>query len=186
MTDEKIVERYWSRDQSAVAQTQEKYEHYLTKIAYNILGDMEDSLESVNDTYLRAWNAIPPHRPAVLSAFLAKIARRAAIDMLRRRNRNKRIPAEYTCSLTELEEVLTTGDSVEQNMDAELLGKCISAYLRTLPQETRAVFIGRYYYCDSVKDVAGYYGMSEAKAKTLLYRTRCGLKEHLEKEGFYL
>lgn len=186
MTDERIVDLYWRRDQSAVAETQQKYGHYLTKIAYNILNDMEDSLESVNDTYMRAWKAMPPHRPKVLSTFLAKITRRVAIDIVRKRTRDKRIPSEYTCSLTELEECVSDGTSAEQKVEVELLAKAINQYLRTLPQETRNLFIGRYYFLDSLKDAAAYCGMSEAKAKTLLYRTRCGLKEHLEKEGFYI
>lgn len=186
MTDEKIVDLYWERDESAVARTQEKYGHYLTKIAYNILNDMEDSLESVNDTYLRAWKAIPPHRPQVLSTFLAKITRRVAIDMVRRRTREKRIPTEYTYSLTELEDCLSDGSTAEQKLEVEFLAKSISQYLRGVSQEARTLFICRYYYLDSLKDAAKYCNMSESKAKTLLYRTRCGLKEYLEKEGFYI
>lgn len=186
MTDEKIVDLYWERDESAVARTQEKYGHYLTKIAYNILNDMEDSLESVNDTYLRAWKAIPPHRPQVLSTFLAKITRRVAIDMVRKRTREKRIPTEYTYSLTELEDCISDGNTAEQKMEVQFLAKAISQYLRELPQEARNLFLCRYYYLDSLKDAAKYCNMSEAKAKSLLYRTRQGLKEYLEKEGFYI
>lgn len=186
MTDEKIVELYWNRDESAVAETQQKYGHYLTKIAYNILNNMEDSLESVNDTYMGAWKAIPPHRPQVLSTFLAKITRRVAIDMVRRRTRDKRVPSEYMYSLNELEECIPEKYDVEQTIETELLGKAIGAYLRILPQDARNLFIGRYYFLDSLKAAAKYCGMSEAKAKTLLYRTRCGLKQYLEKEGFYL
>ncbi len=186
MTDERIVDLYWKRDESAVAQTQEKYGHYLTKIAYNILGNMEDSLESVNDTYMRAWKAMPPHRPKVLSVFLAKITRRTAIDVVRRHTREKRIPSEYIYSLTELEECIPDGNTAEQAVEAELLAKAINRCLCTLPQETRNLFIGRYYSLDSLKDAANYCGMSETKAKALLYRTRCGLKEYLQKEGFYI
>lgn len=186
MTDERIVDLYWRRDESAVAETQQKYGHYLTKIAYNILNDMEDSLESVNDTYMRAWKAMPPHRPRVLSSFLAKITRRVAIDVVRKRTREKRIPSEYTYSLAELEECISGGETAEQMIEVELLAKAINQFLRTLPQETRNLFIGRYYFLDSLKDAANYCSMSEAKAKTLLYRTRCGLKEYLEKEGFYI
>lgn len=186
MTDEKIVDLYWRRDESAVTETQLKYEKYLTKVAYNILYDLEDSMESVNDTYLRAWKAIPPHRPQVLSTFLAKITRRVAIDMVRRRNRSKRVPSEYTASLTELEECIADRNTPEMELDGELLADAINKYLRTLPEATRSLFIGRYFYMDSLKEAAQYCEMSEAKAKTLLYRTRQGLKEYLEKEGFYL
>lgn len=186
MTDEMIVDLYWRRDESAIAETQQKYEKYLTKIAYNILYNLEDSMESVNDTYMRAWKAMPPHRPKVLSTFLAKITRRVAIDMVRRHNRNKRVPSEYTTSLTELEECLSNGNTAETKLEEGLLATAINQYLRTIPEENRNLFIGRYFFLDSLKDAAKYCGMSEAKAKTVLYRTRLGLKEYLEKEGFYL
>ena len=186
MTDEKIVDLYWNRDESAVAETQLKYGHYLTKIAYNILNDMEDSLESVNDTYMGAWKAMPPHRPQVLSNFLAKITRRIAIDTIRKRTSHKRIPTEYTYSLMELEECVSDKATVEEEVEVELLAKTINKFLRALPEDTRNLFICRYYFLDSLKDSAKYCNMPEATAKSLLYRTRCKLKEYLEKEGFYL
>ena len=186
MTDERIVQLYWDRDESAVAETQSKYGRYLTKIAYNILTDMEDSLESVNDTYMHAWKAMPPHRPTVLSTFLAKITRRVAIDMVRKKSRDKRIPSEYTFSLSELEECISDAKSVEQKIEAEELGKAIGAYLKTISSDARHLFIGRYFYLDSLKDVARYCSMSEAKAKSMLYRTRCGLKAYLEQEGYHI
>ena len=186
MTDERIVQLYWDRDESAVAETQSKYGRYLTKIAYNILADMEDSLESVNDTYMHAWKAMPPHRPSVLSTFLAKITRRVAIDALRRKSRDKRIPSEYTYSLSELEECVSDQTNVELQIEAEELGKVINAYLKTISSDARRLFIGRYFYLDSLKEVAKYCGMSEAKAKSMLYRTRCGLKAYLEQEGYHI
>lgn len=186
MTDEKIVQLYWDRNESAIAETQSKYGRYLTKIAYNILTDMEDSLESVNDTYLYAWKSIPPHRPNVLSTYLAKITRRVAIDCVRKKNRQKRIPSEYTYSLSELDECISNDSSTEQRLETEELGKIINAYLKTLSPEARHLFIGRYFFLDSLKDVANYCGMSESKAKSMLYRTRCGLKKYLEQEGYYI
>lgn len=186
MTDERIVELYWNRDESAVAETQSKYGRYLTKIAYNILTDMEDSLESVNDTYMYAWKSIPPHRPGVLSTYLAKITRRVSIDILRKKSRGKRIPSEYTFSLSELKDCISDHNRAEQQMEAEELGKAIQAYLKTISPEARKLFIGRYYFLDSLKDVAKYCDMSEAKAKSMLYRTRCGLKSYLEQEGYYI
>lgn len=184
MTDERIVELYWNRDESAVAETQSKYGRYLTKIAYNILTDMEDSLESVNDTYMQAWKSIPPHYPSELSTFLAKITRHIAIDMLRKKSRDKRIPSEYTFSISELEDCIAENGSVEQQIEAKELGKVISAYLKTISPEARRLFVGRYFYMDSLKDVSSYCNMSESKAKSMLYRTRCGLKTYLEKEGY--
>lgn len=186
MTDERIVELYWNRDETAIAETQSKYGRYLTKIAYNILNDREDSLESVNDTYMHAWKSIPPHRPNVFSAYLAKITRRVSIDILRRKSRGKRIPSEYTFSLSELDDVLSDRTSLEAQIEVEELAKSIQAYLRTISPEARQLFVGRYFFLDSLKDVAAYCGMRESKAKSMLYRTRCGLKAYLEKEGYYI
>lgn len=186
MTDEKIVELYWDRDEAAIAKTQEKYGHYLTKIAYNILQDIEDSEESVNDTYMYTWKSIPPHRPSVLSTYLAKITRRVSIDIFRKKHRDKRVPSEYISSLSELEECISDIESTENIIDAEKLAKSISAYLKTLSKEARTLFICRYFYLDSLKDAAKYCGMTEAKAKSLLYRIRCGLKEYLSQEGYQL
>ena len=186
MTDEKIVQLYWDRDTSALAETQAKYNRYLTKIAYNILGDMEDSLECANDTYFHAWKSIPPHRPSVLSTYLAKITRRVAIDRVRKKSREKRIPSEYVFSLSELEDCIPSHSKAEQSFEAEELGKLINTYLKTISPEARRLFIGRYFFMDSLKDVARYCGMNEAKAKSMLYRTRCGLKKYLEQEGYYI
>ena len=186
MQDEKIVELYWNRDESAIRETQEKYENYLYKIAYNILSDKEDSNESVNDTYLAAWNSMPPHKPNVLSTYLGKLTRRISIDIFRKRNRIKRQGSEYALSLTELQDCVSGNNSPEKDYEAQILGEAINTFLRTLSQDARNVFIGRYYFLDSVKDVAKYCGISESKAKTLLFRTRNSLREYLKKEGFDL
>lgn len=186
MTDERIVNLYWDRDEAAIAETQQKYGHYLTKIAYNILQDMEDSRESVNDTYMYAWKSIPPHRPSVLSTYLAKITRRVSIDVFRKKHREKRIPSEYVSSLSELEECLSDINTTEEAIDAKQLAKVVGDYLRTLSKERRTLFVCRYFYLDSLKDAAKYCGMSEAKAKSMLYRIRSGLKEYLKQEGYQL
>lgn len=186
MTDEKIVSLYWDRDENAIAQTQEKYGHYLTKIAYNILQNLEDSAESVNDTYMYAWKSIPPHQPSVLSTYLAKITRRVSIDIFRKKHRDKRIPSEYISSLSELEDCISDINSTEDMVDAKDLAIAISTYLKTLSKESRTLFVCRYFYMDSLKDAARYCGMTEAKAKSMLYRIRCGLKEYLGQEGYQL
>ena len=155
MEDEKIVSLYWDRDESAIRETEEKYDRYLTKIAYNILNNPEDSRESVNDTYLAAWNSMPPHRPSVLSAYLAKLTRRISIDLFRYRTREKRLPSEYALSLSELGDSVSGGNTTEEAVNASLLAEAIAAYLRTLPEQTRSAFLGRYYFLDSVKEVAG-------------------------------
>lgn len=186
MEDEKIVSLYWQRSESAIRETEEKYDRYLTKIAYNILNNVEDSRESVNDTYLAAWNSMPPHRPTVLSTYLAKLTRRISIDIFRGRNRQKRQASEYALSLNELGDCVSGGNTTEEIVNVRLLADAIGIYLRTLPEDARTLFIGRYYFLDSLKEAAAYCGMTESKAKSLLHRTRLGLKEYLIKEGFDL
>ena len=186
MEDEEIVALYWQRSEDAIRETAKKYEAYLTKIARNILFDPEDCGECVNDTYLAAWNSMPEHRPEVLSTYLGKITRQISVDRFRKRNSKKRQASEYALSLDELEDTLADNETPEQALDAKLLDAAIDGFVRWLPEEARRVFIGRYYFFDSVKTVAGYCGISEAKAKSILYRARLKLKEHLEKEGFIL
>lgn len=184
MEDARIVSLYWQRDEAAIQETERKYDRYLTKIAYNILSDLEDSRESVNDTYLAAWNSMPPHRPGMLSTYLAKITRRISIDRFRYRTRDKRKASEYEISLSELGDCVSGGNTTEEALNVKLLAEAIGAFLRLQSEETRNVFIGRYYFLDSVKDVAAYCGITESKCKTLLHRTRLALKEYLVKEGF--
>lgn len=184
MEDSQIVALYWDREESAIDQTEKKYGHYLTTIAYNILSDREDSQESVNDTYLAAWDSMPPHRPDVLSTYLGKLTRRISIDLLRKRNSQKRGGGEYALSLQELEECISGGNTTEQALDLQLLSNAIEKYLRSLPEEARNVFLCRYYYLDPVKKIAAYCRISQSKVKILLYRTRQGLLEYLQKEGF--
>ena len=186
MEDEQIVSLYWDRKEQAIRETQSKYDRYLTKIAYNVLSDYEDSRESVNDTYLAAWNSMPPHRPGVLSTYLAKITRRVSITRFRHRNRDKRRESEYAVSLSELGDCVSGGNTTEEAVNVKLLADAIGIWLRLQPEEIRNAFIGRYYFLDPLKEVAAYCGMTESKAKTLLYRARLGLKEYLIKEGFAL
>lgn len=183
MKDTEIVALYWNRDETAIKQTQDKYGIYLSKIAYNILSDFEDSKECVNDTYLSAWNSMPTHRPSVLSTYLGKIARQLSIDIFRKKNSIKRYASEYAVSLEELGDSFPDGITPEQALDAKLLDEAINSFLRILPDDARNTFIGRYYFFDSLKDVARYCGMSEGKAKSMLYRTRQRLKAYLVKEG---
>lgn len=186
MQDEQIVNLYWQRDESALRETEVRYGHYLTKIAYNILSDLEDSKESVNDTYLKAWNSMPPQKPSVLATYLGKITRQVSIDIFRSKNRKKRQASQYALSLSELEECVSRGNTTEDQVDIHLLTDAIGRYLSQLSPEARNLFVGRYYYFDSLKEVAAYYGFSESKAKSMLHRTRIGLKKYLEQEGFEL
>ena len=186
MQDDQIVALYWERNEEAIHQTQKKYGSYLAKVAYNIVADYEDCQECVNDTYLAAWNSMPTNRPTILSTYLGKITRQITIDLFWKKHRMKRYASQYAISLEELGDTFTDGTTPEEKLDGKLLAEAINAFLRTLPAHTRNVFIGRYYFFDSVKEVAAYCGISESKAKGILYRTRQGLKAHLAKEGFRL
>lgn len=184
MEDARIVDLYWQRDETAIKVTDEKYGKYLTKIAYNILSDREDSKECVNDTYFKAWDSMPPNKPDYLSLYLGKITRCLSIDKLRKRTSAKRNAGQYNLSLSELDECLSGGNVTEDAVDKKLLAAAIGKYLLTVSADARNSFIHRYYYMDSIKDIASYFLMSESKVKTLLFRTRLGLKEYLEKEGY--
>ena len=186
MDDNLIVQLYLDRNETAITETEKKYSAYLTKIAYNILMNDEDTKESVNDTYLAAWNSIPPQKPSVLQTYLAKLTRRISIDIFRHRNREKRRSSEYAASLSELEDILPSENSLDDMVESHILAETISVFLKKLQKTERIVFVGRYYYCDPLKDISSYCGISEAKAKTILFRTRKKLKEHLKTEGFNL
>ncbi|MBR6879617.1 MAG: sigma-70 family RNA polymerase sigma factor [Clostridiales bacterium] len=187
MEDALIVDLYWDRDERAISETQIKYERYLTKIAMNVLSDREDSLEAVNDTYLHAWNSMPPHRPEILSTFLGKITRRVSIDSLRKKTAVKRGGSEYEVSLQELSENgIEPGTMQENESEYQDMGRYISEYLRTLPEDMRNVFISRYFHFDPLKDICKNFGFSESKVKSILFRVRNGLKDHLKKAGYEL
>ena len=172
MDDADIVSLYWQRNEEAIRETEEKYGAYLGKIAWNILANREDSEESVNDTYLHAWNSMPPQKPAMLSTYLGKLTRQLSIDIYRRRNRAKRGGSEYALSLTELEDWV------------HLLAEALGQYLRGISPEARTAFLRRYYFMDPLGEIAAGQGFTESKVKSMLYRTRQGLREYLEKEGF--
>ncbi len=184
MEDQRIVELFWQRDQRAIDETQRKYEAYLTRVAMNVLGDPEDSRETVNDTYLAAWDAIPPHRPQALSAFLSKLTRRIAIDLLRKKQSLKRGGGEYALSLSELDQCIPGSTSPQQQLEAEALAGAIGEFLKTQSEKARNAFVCRYFFMDPVKTVARNLGLTESNTKVLLHRTRIALREYLEKEGY--
>ncbi len=184
MEDSQIVTLYWNRDEAAIHHTDKKYGRYLSKIAFQILNDREDCQESVNDTYLAAWNSIPPQRPGVLCTYLGKLTRRISIDLFRKKTAAKRGRGEYEASLEELGDCVSGSTTPEESVDAQLLAEAIGQFLRGISQEARNAFIGRYYYLDSVKEIAAYCRISESKVKVLLHRTRLSLREFLEKEGY--
>lgn len=183
MKDSEIINLYWKRNEEAIRQTQQKYEPYLSKVAYNILSDPEDSKECVNDTYLAAWNSIPPHRPDILSTYLGKITRQLSIDVFRKKKSAKRYASEYAISLDELGDTFSGGTTPEKVFDGKMLDAAINRFICALPDDVQRAFVGRYFFLDSLKDIAGYCGMKESKLKSLLYRTRQELKSYLAKEG---
>ena len=184
MEDCRIIDMFWAREQEALEQTHNKYGSYLTKVANQILNDRADSEESVNDTYLAAWNAIPPHRPDSLCAFLSKITRRIAIDRLRKRETQKRGGEQYLLSLSELSECLPGKEDTANTVEARMLAEAIRRFVAGLPEKQRKVFLGRYYFADSLHDIARYTDMTEANAKVILHRTRLALRSFLEQEGY--
>ncbi len=183
MRDTDIVNLYWERDERAIGETDAVYGNYLLKIAKNILANTEDSKECVNDTYVKAWHSMPPQRPAVLSAFLGKLTRELSIDRLRTKTRQKRGGSQYTYALEELGDITTDGDTTADTAQLHALAQSIGAFLQTLPLPARHIFVGRYFFLDSIRDIAAYCHKSEGAVKTTLHRTRAALKEHLEKEG---
>lgn len=182
MEDQQIVALYWQRDETALTETAAKYQHYLTKIAFNILADHQDSEESVNDTYLKAWTSMPPHQPVRLAAYLSKITRQLSIDRFRKKHRQKRGGSQYERSLAELEDCVSAGDTTCAEVDLQLLSEAISRYLMGLAPKTRIAFIGRYYFLDSIQEIATYCGMSQAQTKSLLFRCRKNLYAFLKEE----
>jgi RNA polymerase sigma-70 factor (ECF subfamily) len=184
VTDTAIVDLYWRRDETAVRETEIKYSGYLAKIAFNVLADREDAKECVNDTYLKAWNSMPTHKPSDLSTYLGKITRELSIDVYRKKNRKKRQSSQYALSLSEIGECVPSGDSPELEAERGLLLEMINAYLRSLSKEARTVFVCRYHFMDSVSDIAKSHGISKSNVKVMLHRARLGLREYLKKGGF--
>lgn len=182
MEDREIIELYFARDEQAIAQTEVKYGRICMSIAGNILHSREDSEECVNDTYLTAWNLIPPELPRRFPAYLAKIVRNLALKFLERSQAQKRSP-ELTMSFEELSYIFPD-EKVAAQMEDQQLGWIISDFLRTEKEEARRVFLRKYWFFDSVSEIAQRYGYSENKVKSMLLRTRNRLREYLRKEGF--
>ena len=184
MEDKRIVALYWERDEQALKETRQAYHRYLTRIARNILPTEQDTEECVNDVYLRAWNAIPPHRPARLSTFLGKITRRLALDRYAALTADKRGGGTTAALLEEWRDALpdTDGDPTDDLAIRDALNR----FLRQLPAEKRRVFIRRYWYGDTIATIAADRHATESAVKMTLSRIRGELKTFLEKEGIAL
>ena len=184
MEDERIVELYWRRDESAIRETQTRYGGYLYTVAERILADREDSLESVNDTYLAAWNSIPPQRPQVLATYLGRLARHIAIDRYRKRQAQKRVRSEYTVSLEELEECVGGTDEPQNAAERQALTGAIDRWLARQDGAVRQAFLLRYYAFEPLEAIASRQGCRVGTVKSRLSRARASLRRELEKEGF--
>ncbi len=182
--DERIVELYWQRSESAIKETAEKYGDYCHYIAYNILMNREDAEESVNDTWLDAWQSMPPHKPSVLSTFLGKITRRISIDRWRKKQAGKRGGGELNLVLDELADCISDTDTVETKIEQQEMARIIREFLDTLPVTERRMFLRRYWYMDSIGSIANNFGFSESKTASMLHRTRTKLRAKLESEGY--
>lgn len=183
MEDSQIVSLYWERNEQAIRETALKYGRYCFSIAYNILSSREDAEESVNDTYMSAWERIPPHQPSVLSAFLGKLTRRISLNKWRNRSRRKRGGGEMILALEELSECIPSGEDVARQMEQKELNLHIVQFLNSLTDTEREVFVCRYWYLADIRQIANAFGFSESKVKSMLHRIRIRLKSHLEKEG---
>ena len=155
------------------------------KISQNILNNFSDSEENVNDTYLKAWNSIPPTRPKILSAYLGRIARNLALNRYKARHAEKRAGDEFSVSLDELSQCTPSGVSVENEVQIKKLGQTINRFLSEQKEDVRAVFVCRYFNCDSIEEISSKSGFSQSKIKSILMRTRMKLRLCLEKEGYY-
>jgi RNA polymerase sigma-70 factor (ECF subfamily) len=184
ISDGEIVELFWKRDERAISETETKYKHYLLTIAGNILQDPLDCEECLNDTYLDAWNAIPPARPAFLQGFLSAIMRRRATDRYKSNRRKKRIPSELTVSLSELEEILHGGNEMESEMDSQRLRQVISDFVRSLSRRQMYIFMCRYYLARPISEIVARLGCSTATVDKEIAKIKKALREKLKTEGY--
>ena len=184
MTDEKIIELYFERSEKALEETERAYDRYLYSISLGILSDVSDAEEIVNDTYLKAWNSIPPEKPRSLKSFLAMITRSLSLNRLEYRHAQKRSGNQYSLALDELSECIANSESEDDSSSLGELSELINRFLHSLPTEPRRIFIRRYWYLERVCDSAQSYHISESKVKSILHRTRKKLKTELVKEGF--
>ena len=184
MEDARIVQLYWDRSEQAIQETDTKYGRYCYAIAYNILENSEDSEESVSDTYMAAWKAMPPKRPTALALFLGKITRNLSINRWRTRNTNKRGGGQLVLALDELAECADKRQNVEDQYTYQEILSTVNDFLGSLPEMERDLFLRRYWFLDSIADIAQSFQFSQSKVATTLHRTRLKLRKKLEKEGY--
>lgn len=180
MNDKQIIQLYLDRSENAITETSTKYRSYCKKISMNILQNEPDTEEALNDTWFKAWNTIPPKKPNPLKAYLGMLIRTISINRYKYYTAQKR-NSKFDLLLSEVEEMIP---SSQANIDFEkgIISKSINRFLETCDKETRIYFVRRYFYSDSISDIAKMYGVSESKVKSSIYRTRNKLRMHLEKE----
>ncbi len=183
LSDDRIVDLYWERDEDAIKATDEKYGKFLFAISYNILKDRLDSEECMNDTYLATWNRIPPARPSVLQRFLSKITRNISVSKYRSIHAQKRVPSELTVSLEELEECVAGFAIANEDESMTKIGKVLDDFLSDLSMRDRFIFVCRYYYADPVANISKMLDISEKTVYRDLSRIREGLRQALLEEG---
>ena len=184
MDDKQIVDLYFARKEQAIRETAKKYGKYCFAIARNILQNSSDAEETVNDTYMGAWNSIPPHRPAMLSTYLGKITRRLALKRWTANRTQKRGGSEIALALEELVGCIPSDFDVESRINEDELTQILNDFVRNLPNPESHVFLCRYWYLDSIEAIARRFDFSQSKVKSMLSRTRKKLYAHLQKEGY--
>ena len=182
MQDEQIIGLYFARDERAIAETEAKYGNYCIGIAHNILQNVQDSEECVNDTWLSAWDSIPPAKPSVLKTYLGKITRNLALDRWRHAHSEKRGSGRISVALDEVHEIISSGYSVsDEYLEREFM-RLINHFLHSLPDRERNVFIRRYYFANDIPEIAVRFGITQSNTRKILSRTRQKLKIYLDKE----
>ncbi len=184
MEDERIIELFWQREEAAIGEAEGKYGSYCRSIAYHILGSDADAEECLNDTWLHAWQSIPPARPARLRLYLGRIARNLAFDRYQHNTAQKRGGSSLPLVLEELEECLPAPNGVEQQTDLRALTESVGDFLRQQSPRNRRIFVQRYFHAAPVRDIARECGLREGHVSVLLSRMRKQLRTHLEKEGW--
>ena len=186
MDDSQIIDLFFARSELAISELDAKYGKVCHKLAHNILDSRQDAEECVNDTYAGAWNAMPPHQPNRLAAFLGKITRNLSLNRQKQYQTVKRGQGQIALALSELEDCVPDRQDVESQMEEHRLVACIEAFLDALPRLKRQVFVRRYWYLSPVGEIAAQYGMSESRVTSMLFRLRKDLKIQLEQEGIWL
>ena len=186
MDDKAILDLYFARNEEAITETDRKFGSYCYSVANRILNSNEDSEETVSDTYLQAWNSIPPHRPNFLKLFLAKITRNLAFSRWRKLSAEKRGGGETDLVLEELAGCIPGTEQIDDQLNAKELAKAIRLFLDTLPEREQDIFLQRYFFVEDTDTIADRYGIRRTHVNLILSRTRMKLKTYLTQEGYYL